>query len=153
MNASGEGWLRCDVSFMTSPPEFDQVRFKVAMAAARMGYREYNRGLTVLEKRLPRGWIVSPARPDQMINPKKLRDAIGYFDISLELWPGLSWADGNAGTVANLKALTLRALGDFEEARRLHCEILAAAKEAGDKVMQEGAEEGIRFCDDHVSKN
>src|SRR3954466_1839607 len=110
---------------MGGPQQFDEVRFKAAMAVARLGYREYDRGLTVREEKLPRGWIVSPGKPDQMIHPKRLREAARYFDIVLELWPDLAGADGNARTALNLKALALRALGEFEAARGVHAQVLA----------------------------
>ena len=138
---------------MSQPQQFDEVRLKAATAIFRLGYREYDRGLTVREEKPPRGWIVSAGKPDQMVNPKRLRDAIRYFDIFLELWPDLAGADGNARTALNLKAITLRALGELEAARSLHAQVLAAAKQAGDKPMQEVSEEGIRYCDEHLQKN
>jgi hypothetical protein len=76
-----------------------------------------------------------------------LHRAIRYFDISLELWPDLTGDDGNACTVLNLKALALRALGDFRAAAKAHAEVLAAAKS---KPMQEVSHEGLKYCNARI---
>jgi hypothetical protein len=132
---------------MSNASNFDEARFKASMAVFRLGYKEYNHGLTTREKKLPRGWIVSPDNPKRMIHPEKLRRAIRYFDICLELWPDLAGDDGNACTVLNLKAITLRALGDFRAAAKAHTEVLAAAK---NKPMQEVSKEGLDYCNERL---
>lgn len=135
---------------MSDTLQFDEVRFKASTAIFKLGYREYDHGLTVREKKLPRGWVESPDKPDCMINPERLRRAIRYFDICLELWPDLAGDDGNACTVLNLKALTLRALGDFRTAAKAHAEVLATAKSM---PMQEISQEGIKYCNERLKKS
>jgi hypothetical protein len=133
---------------MSDAPIFDEVRFKASTAVFSLGYKEYDRGLTVRDKKLPRGWIESPDKPERMIHPDRLRRAIRYFDICLELWPDLSGEDGNACTVLNLKAQTLRALGDYMAAAKAHAEVLAAAKS---KPMQEVSREGLEYCNERIT--
>jgi hypothetical protein len=132
---------------MSVAPIFDEVRFKASTAVFSLGYKEYDRGLTAREKRLPRGWIESPDKPELMIHPDRLRRAIRYFDICLELWPDLAGDDGNACTVLNLKAQALRALGDYKAAAEAHAEVLAAAKS---KPMQEVSREGLKYCNERL---
>jgi hypothetical protein len=85
----------------------------------------------------------SPDKPECMIYPDRLDRAIRYFNICLELWPDLAGDDGNACTVLNLKALTLRALGDYKAAAKAHADVLASAKS---KPMQEVSREGLMYC-------
>jgi hypothetical protein len=142
-------FCRNKVGAMSKTPQLDEVRFKASMAVFSLGYKEYDRGLTVREKKLPRGWIESPDNPTRTIHPDKLSRAIRYFDICLELWPDLTGDDGNACTVLNLKALTLRALGDFRAAAKAHEEVLAAAKS---KPMREVSQEGLKYCNERLKK-
>ena len=128
---------------MSAAPLFDEVRFKASTAVFRLGYKEYDHGVTTPEKKLPRGWTLSPDDSGRMIHPERLRRAIRYFDICLELWPDLAGEDGNACTVLNLKALTLRALGEYRAAATAHSEVLAVAKS---KPMQEVSQKGLDYC-------
>lgn len=133
---------------MGDAPQYDEVRFKASTAVFRLGYKEYDHGVTVRETKLPRGWVESPDSSERMIHPERLRRAIRYFDICLELWPDLAGEDGNACTVLNLKALALRALGEYRAAATAHSEVLAAAKS---KPMQEISQTGLEYCNARLS--
>lgn len=129
---------------MSTPQQFDKVRFNAGTAVFRLGYSHYNKGIGPREPKLPRGWADCPADPKCMIHPARLKDAVRYFDISLGIWPGET-------TALNLKALTLKMLGEFSAAARAYTETIAAAKVAGLKPSQDVAEEGLRYCNARAS--
>jgi hypothetical protein len=127
---------------MSSTPEFDKVRFNAATAVFRLGYSHYNKGCGPREPKIPRGWAENPSDPESMIHPARLRDAVRYFDISLEIWP-------HEITALNLRALTLLTLGDFKAAAKAYAHVLAEAKKLDNEPYREQAEKGLKVCADY----
>ncbi|MDH4043591.1 MAG: hypothetical protein OEW06_03960 [Gemmatimonadota bacterium] len=129
---------------MSTSPEFDKVRFNAGTAVFRLGYSHFNKGSAPRAPKIPRGWAENPSDPKGMIHPARLRDAVRYFDISLEIWP-------HDITTLNIRALTLLTLGDFKAAAKAYALVLAEAKKTDNAPYREQAEKGLKKCEEYLA--
>lgn len=116
----------------------EKIRFDAASAVFHRAWRCHQKGVAAAKGPRPKGWIASPFDSRCWINPGKLRSAVDYFDISLAIYPDL--------TAMNLRALTLKLLGDWDRAIAAFEAVAAAAQAQDDKPYVDVAEAALVLC-------
>jgi hypothetical protein len=130
---------------MSKRPPISPIDFKAASAIFRLAWSTYQKSSTVRASRLKKGWVESPFNPETMVNVRGLLDTIRLVDICL--WIGNGFDDGgNRLTALNLKALSLRELGDFDAAIAAYETLQQWALEAGLNASLDQATKAIAEC-------
>ena len=120
----------------------DPIRYKAAFAVFKLAVKTENSGIHRITNREPKGkgWVQCKNEPQGiMCKPDKVLEAIEYYKIACEIYPGI--------VALNQIAVKYLLLGEKSKAKEYFTKLKEQAEKENNEIYLQGALEGIRRCE------